>query len=672
MPAGVTGDTTKRISNRTRIMVLQYFDLGFGRTFARLWSARAGSLCACLASMLCASCGRWPLDGVDPAAPDSTGSDAAVAETDFTFVEDDDPLVSALPFVENELLARILPGAQADDLDRAYEQAGVEPVRTLEDIETVAVTVCVASFHEAAATLAAHPAIESVHKSYLYDAQALPNDTEISYQTHIEMVGLPQAWDLSTGDEAIVIAIVDTGVDRDHPDLQQKLLAGRNIYANSDDADDVWGHGTAVAGTAAAMTNNRLGVAGVAWDNPLMPVRVSNSRGMASSRDIAGGIVWAVRHGARVINVSFAPLASDSTVLAAARYARNAGRLVFISSGNSGERYRARDTSDAVFVGAVDGTGELAFFSDYGAFVDIVAPGTDIRTTAMGGGYRRANGTSFASPIAAGVAALVWSVNPDLRPVTVEGLIFGHAIDLGDDGRDEFHGHGMVDASGAVEAALNVVEPEDNVPPEIRIIEPLDGAVVTGYVRIPVSAVDGLGVADVVLSIDGQPFATDTAKPYRFTINTQRLSPGRHTISAVATDRAGNSAEAEPVDVWVVAGETGGGSEPGDADGGTPASADEGEDVTPPTITLMAPVDGTLVFQSVAVQVELSDDYELHSVVWLVDGVRHHSQALDGALGIVTFWWDAESAEAGDHQVVARVLDSAGNESVASVMLVKQ
>jgi hypothetical protein len=179
-------------------------------------------------------------------------------------------------------------------------------------------------------------------------------------------------------------------------------------------------------------------------------------------------------------------------------------------------------------------------------------------------------------------------------------------------------------------------------------------------------------VADVVLSIDDRPFATDTAKPYRFTINTQRLSPGWHTIGAFATDQAGNSAEAESVDVWIVAGEAGGGSEPGDAGGGTPASADEGEDVTPPTITFLSPVEGTLVFQSVAVQVELSDDYELHSVVWLVDGVPHHSQVLDGALDIVTFFWDAESAETGDHQVVTRVLDSAGNESVASITVVKE
>ena len=626
----------------------------------------------CLLTVLGAGCG-WPFWAqLEPPSSDSPGPDADLAGSEFRFAEDDDPLVAALPFVQDELLARVMPGAQPDDLQEAYDEAGVVPLATFDAIGAVALGVETDSFGTAAGALARHPAIESVHKSYLYDAQDLPNDPELARQTHVDMIGLPDAWNVTTGDEAVIIAIVDTGVDGDHPDLRDKLIDGWNVYANNRNTEDVLGHGTAVAGTAAAATDNRLGVAGVAWGSSIMPVRVANRRGQASSRDIAGGIIWATDRGARVINVSFAPLGSDATVLAAARYARNSGCLVCISTGNSGQFYQARSTGQALFVGAVDETGQLASFSDYGAFVNLVAPGSRILTTAMDGGYRWASGTSFASPVVAGVAALVWSVNPNLRPVTVESLLFDHAIDLGQPGPDEFHGHGMIDAAAAVEAALLAVEEVDIRAPDVEIVDPDRATVVSGYVRISVNAFDRMGLADVVLSVDGHPYATDTAKPFRFTLNGRKLPAGWHTLTVVATDLSGNASAPDSVRVFVTDSRAGDGSEAGDGTGGTPAGVDEPEDATDPVVTILAPADGSRVVASVAILVEVADDTGLRTIDWLVDGFRRQSASLSGTRETVRFIWEAGSAATGVHRVTVRVQDAARNESSGSVTLVKE
>jgi subtilisin family serine protease len=623
-------------------------------------------------SLILHGCGsQWPPD--PQSDNDEQTQDDANTGNAFTFDEDDDPLIAKLPFAETELLGRVFPGVTPDDLTDAYTDLNVSVIESIDEIQTVALRVNADAFNETAQTLSTHPLFESVSKSYFYDVQAIPDDEDFSLQRHFSSIGVDDAWDITTGSEDMIIAILDTGVEPNHPDLKDKLLDGWNVVDKNDIFDDVLGHGTAVAGSAAAVTDNGKGVAGVAWDNPILPVRVSDKSGRAASRDIATGIVWAVNNGAKVINVSFAPLGSDRTVLNAAKFARDSGALVFISTGNNGKSYRARQTDSAIFVGAVDDPDELAAFSNTGKFVDLVAPGTRIFTTNMGRKYGAVNGTSFASPIVAGVAALVWSVNPDLRPVTIEGILMDTADDLGARGRDSDFGVGRINAIEAIDWALDTVEDDDTRAPNVDIIEPADREVVSGVTKVVVAAFDANEVADVVLYVDGEAFATDTAEPFKIAVNTRRMTNGLHTIQVVATDRVGNARTSSTVRIIVEGGTsssgTGGGSSGGSGSNDSNTSGIAQADGIPPTAMITSPADGSRVFSSVGVQGVAVDNQSLKTIEWLVDGARQDIQRVSGTRQTVTFLWNASNASSGQHIIVLRVTDDAGNQSSSSIRL---
>lgn len=638
-----------------------------------------------LGLLFLARCGAPPPQTLNPNESDQGEEDTTTIRDDgafgggtFHFVEDEDPEVAVLPFAEDEIIARILPGAHPDDIDAAYAELGVTVIEEIKEIQTAALRVEPDQLGAVATALAADPNFESVHKSYYYDAQATPNDPDFSRQSHLEAIGAEEAWEIAVGSDEMIIAILDTGVDLEHPDLVDRLIDGWNVHDDDGDPSDVLGHGTGVAGSAGASADNGIGVAGVSWANPLMPVRISNDKGRGSSRKIAAGIVWAVNHGARVINVSFAPLGSDTTVLKAAAFARSSGALVTISSGNNGKSYKAKADDSAIFVGAVDQSATLADFSNTGPFVDIVAPGKSVRTTQLGGGYGNVNGTSFASPIVAGVAALVWSVNPDFRPATVEGLLFDTAVDLGSPGRDDQYGAGLVDAAAAVSAALDVVEVVDTKRPQVAIIEPDDLEVVSGSVSVSVGAFDNIDIADVVLSLDGEAFATDTAAPFRFTVNTKRLANGMHTLSVVATDSSGNTSITRSVRITIEGGTGGGGSGSGGS-GGSDGDDDSGGgtaggvgDVIPPTVVINSPVEGASVLGSVGIQATFTDNVSLRSVEWFVDGTRQESRNLHGTRQVVSFLWNASTASKGPHRITIRVLDGARNEATETLNLIRE
>jgi subtilisin family serine protease len=608
-------------------------------------------------------CAPLKIQPDDPPADEQSDSPSSGS---FSFAADADPEIAALPFESRTVIARILPGAATGDLNEAYETLGVTILEELTEVQSVVLDTNGQDETAVAAAASEIDLFEEMNKSYEYEVQQTrtPNDPEFSSQGYFDQIRAADAWGITTGSEDILIAIVDTGVELDHPDLFDKLVPGWNIYDDNNDPSDVFGHGTSVAGSAAAVSDNRSGVAGVAWDNPILPVRVSDERGRASSRNIASGIIWAVNRGAKIINVSFAPIAADRTILAAAAYARSSGALVFISTGNNGRAFSATRDDSAIFVGAVDDRDELASFSNTGLYVDLVAPGTRIRTTKTGRGYGNVNGTSFASPIAAGVAALVWSVNPDFRPTTVQDILMSTTIDLGARGRDDFFGEGLVDAGEAVSEAMQTVEIVDNTAPSVVFTSPADLSTVTGYVRASVTAFDNLEVADVVLSLDGVPFATDTATPFSFVVNASDLENGVHTLTAVASDSSGNMSTSARVRIRVT-----GGSGASSGSGGS--SAADGDDIAPEAV-INFPTDGSRVFSSVGLQATLTDNSALRRVEWLVDGVRVESSTLTGTRQTVSFLWNAGTALRGSHTVTVRVEDSSRNISTTSITLVKE
>ncbi|MBI4863742.1 MAG: S8 family serine peptidase [Candidatus Riflebacteria bacterium] len=405
-----------------------------------------------------------------------------------------------------------------------------------------------------ATNLAMRPDVAFAAPVYRYRIALAPNDTYYSRQYHHPLIGTPTAWDRTTGSTSITIAILDTGVDGTHPDLASKMLQGYNFYDNNSNTSDVQGHGTAVAGTAAAIGNNGLGVAGVAWQNRILPVRIASPDGQADSDTIAQAMRYAADQGARVVNCSFGPCQGDAIVSAAARYVRSRGGLVFVAAGTDGTRNAGASDPAIIFVSATNASDAKTSWSTYGPAVRLAAPGEQIATTMRGSQYGLVDGTSFSSPMAAGVAALVWSAAPTLTNAQIENVLQTTARDLGAAGRDESFGHGRVDAAVAMAAVGGTTPPppgSDTTPPQATITRPASGSTVSGQVTVSVVASDAVGVASVALLVDGSAIGTDTTAPYTFSWNAAGAASGPHTLVAQARDAAGNVGRSSTVTVQI-------------------------------------------------------------------------------------------------------------------------
>jgi thermitase len=369
------------------------------------------------------------------------------------------------------------------------------------------------------------------------------NDTYFDAAWHLEKIDAPSAWETSMG-EGVTVAVLDTGVDEDHPDLFGKTVPGWNTYDNNADTSDVYGHGTMVAGVVGAVSNNGIGVTSIAWDTLIMPVRISRPDGYAYISDIAEGIAWAADNGAQVANISY-DVSGSLTVQNAAVYMQERCGVVVVASGNRGGDRGFVPSTALIFVGATDSNDVRALFSSYGEYLDLVAPGLGIYTTRLGSGYATPAGTSFSSPVVAAVAALMISVNPDLGPVQIDTILKETADDLGEEGDDIYYGAGRVNASAAVLAAWESENPDNEVP-MVAIVSPADGTV-SGVVRIDVSASDDVGVTQVELYVDGQIMGTEISEPFVFNWDSTTVHDGEATLSAYAYDAAGNEGFASPV-----------------------------------------------------------------------------------------------------------------------------
>jgi subtilisin family serine protease len=301
------------------------------------------------------------------------------------------------------------------------------------------------------------------------DVIIVPNDVHYNrHQWNLRQINLPLAWPMTTGSSTLTIAIVDTGIDLGHPDLAAKIVAGYDFVNKDDNPSDDEGHGTHVAGIAGAIGDNIIGVAGVAWNPRLMPVKVLDSEGSGWYSDIAAGITWAADHGARIINLSLTGGSANSTLQNAVNYAYDKGCLIVAAAGNDYEhgnpvKYPAA-FPHVVAVAATTYQDEHASYSETGSYVDLAAPGGDPTSSSdpdpyhwimstywrTQASYAQIVGTSQAAPHVAGLAALIWSVNPNLSPEQVEYVMKSSAVDLGPAGRDDTFGDGRIDAMTAL------------------------------------------------------------------------------------------------------------------------------------------------------------------------------------------------------------------------------
>ncbi len=281
-------------------------------------------------------------------------------------------------------------------------------------------------------------------------AHLTPNDSlYATYQAKIyEVMAIPDAWELATGDTSLTVAVLDSGVDLNHPDLVGRLLKNGYDFVNEDsDPSDDYGHGTIVAGIIAANTNNARGIAGVSTCM-ILPVKVLNSQGKGNAGDIAEGIKYAVTCGADVINLSCGTTVYSREVEDAVNAAHAAGVVVIASTGNTGGavEYPAA-CENAIAVGAVTASLDYADYSCYGDQVDLVAVGTGVASTMFNNGkstYANATGTSYAAPFVSALAVLALSMDNTLTPDALKALMTENATDLGPAGWDEHTGYGCV------------------------------------------------------------------------------------------------------------------------------------------------------------------------------------------------------------------------------------
>jgi thermitase len=576
-------------------------------------------------------------------APNNAGS-PATAGTPPTSTT---PAGPAKPFGSGYILVQPRAGLSADEFDKALKPHGGKAVSELGNLGIYVVSLPTNASEQAVANaLKIHPNIKFAEPDAFVQAAFVPNDTYYSSEWHQTMINAPAAWDYSQG-AGVTVAILDSGIDPTHPDLASRLVPGWNFFDNNSNTADVYGHGTEVAGVVGAIGNNGVGVTGIAWKANLMPVRVTGTDGWAQISLLATGLQYAADHGARVANMSFA-IQSYSTVITAAQYFKNKGGVVMNSAGN----YAALDSSPAsdalVSVSATDYYDNLAGFSSFGPYVDLSAPGTGIWTTTMGGGYAGASGTSFSSPLAAGVAAVMMGANSTLAPSQIVSILESTAVDHGTAGYDQYFGYGRVNAGAAVQAAAAAGGAADTQPPTVAITSPGAGSTVSGVVPVNVSASDNIGVTRVDLLINGAVFATDTTSPYAFSWDSTSLAGTTASVSARAYDAAGNNATATAISVTV----------PG---------AGPSPDVTPPTVAISSPSSGTSTVSGVVtVSVGASDNVGVTRVDLYVNG----SLLASATSAPFDFTWDSTPLAGTNATLSAVAFDAAGNSASSAPVTV--
>ncbi len=315
-------------------------------------------------------------------------------------------------------------------------------------------------------TLSTESAIEALEKeedivsaepNYYYDKQqagiTVPNDEFYKdYQWNLFQIKAEQGWNITGGEEQVILAILDTGIDPNHADISGRLIEGFNAFDETNNANDGNGHGTHVAGIAAAVTNNVTGIAGISWYNSVMPVKVLDDNGQGSLFEIAAGIRWATDNGAKVINMSLGDSQSSNILHEAIRYAYERDVLLIAASGNDNvptPMYPAA-YEEVLAVSAVDHRSTKAIFSNYGNHIDVAAPGHHIPSLFPGGEYVFMSGTSMAAPHVAGLGALIRSIRTDLTHLEVMEIIRQTADDLGPVGFDPFYGYGQINVATAL------------------------------------------------------------------------------------------------------------------------------------------------------------------------------------------------------------------------------
>jgi len=435
------------------------------------------------------------------------------------------PAYGAMGSEAGEIIVKFKEGIPRASIRSVLLAEGVEILDEMDNLGLILLSVPKGRELEKIGALERNPLVEYAEPNYIQVANTAavepyyglhapavePNDPYYPSQWSLPKIEAPAAWEITTGSNKVVIAFIDSGVDFNHNELKDKIWTNRDelpdngidddgngyvddvhgwdfAYWDGEPQDGYW-HGTFISSIAAAMTNNGDGMAGVSWGAEIMPVKTMDDYWYVKPWHIMGGIEYAVDNGAKIINLSWQLVGSEypQALQTAVDYAYSKGALVIAAAGNTFDstyKYPAA-LNHVVSVAATDRDDSHPDFSTYNDRVDIAAPGVDILGIAnpLGFEYGRLPSTDAAAPHVSALAALVWSVNPTLTNDEVEDIIESTAVDLGEPGRDDYFGHGRIDASAAVMATPHYldVEPDDglyflvcddSIPPSQKITNP--------------------------------------------------------------------------------------------------------------------------------------------------------------------------------------------------------
>ncbi|MBI5952418.1 MAG: S8 family serine peptidase [Chloroflexi bacterium] len=370
-------------------------------------------------------------------------------------------------FVPGELIVITKTGSPISGISLPEQaQASTKKRPGLEKLNAAVIKVPVGKEDEYISKLKKLDGVLTVEPNYVVQAALYPNDPFYpTDQYGPALIQAEDAWDITTGSNAVTIAIIDSGVDDTHPEFAGRLVAGYDyidgelLPDGNPDRDDEYGHGTHVAGIAAAAGNNAAGVAGIAWDVNIMPLRVLNNLGGGSYANVAAAIIRATDNGAQIINLSLGGPGPSVTLQNAVEYAYNHGVAIFAASGNWGTAvFYPAAYPQVMAVGRVDSAAVRAPSSNFGAALDLMAPGDAIYSTtpmypvtlAVTPQYGTLSGTSMSAPHAAGAAALLASLPCFDTPDKIYQALMDSALDLGSSGWDQYYGYGLIQIADAM------------------------------------------------------------------------------------------------------------------------------------------------------------------------------------------------------------------------------
>lgn len=386
-------------------------------------------------------------------------------------------------YVPDQILVKFKSAASAPFVEATIAAYQAKQIRRIPKIEVFLLQIPKElTVEEMLYVLRKNPYIEFAEPNYKAYLAVTPNDTLFRWQYALHNSGqeigdspespkgtpnadikAPSAWEETKGDGEVVIAVIDTGVDMEHPDLENQIYSnGRDFVNDDDDATDDQGHGTFVAGIAAAETNNNKGVAGVAWNCKILPIKAIDEEGEGTYEWIEQAIIWAADYGADVINLSLGGPVPSQSLEAALNHAFSRDIVIIAAAGNEGAEvlYPAAYDGYCLAVAATDYDDVRLDWSNFGPEVDVAAPGErvvgPVPTWLWGPDYIPYGfwgGTSMSTPHVAGLAALIKSIKPWLKAADIMHVIRYSADDVNSTdypGKDNFIGYGRINMEKAL------------------------------------------------------------------------------------------------------------------------------------------------------------------------------------------------------------------------------